>query len=88
MRGGRRGRCWGGILGDRSYSPGNSGGRDGGGVGFFVAGPPFNNSTYRFSFVPLLIGRMNTGFLVFPLMCPLSSLAGEMDGKEREREEN
>ena len=40
-----------------------------------------------FACVPLLIGRMNDSVFVLSGVF-LSSLIGEMEGKEREREEN
>ena len=42
----------------------------------------------RWLFVPLLIGRLEMQRLSCPLVVFLSSLVGEMESKEREREEN
>ena len=39
LRGGRRGRCWGDILGYCSYSRAGGRGHNGGGVGFHGRGP-------------------------------------------------
>ena len=86
-RGGSRGRCWGDILGDCSYSCTGRGGRDGGGVDFHDG-------------VPVIIARVlflmyhyhrpykYNVFCVFVLVCSLSLLTDGMESKEREREEN
>ena len=88
MRGDRRGRCWGDILGNCSYSRTSGRGRDGGGVGVHagVLRQLITVPYVRF-LVPLQSAVRITVFcLVFGAF--LSSLVGEMDGKEREREEN
>ena len=85
-RGGRRGRCWGSILSNCSYSHAGGRGRDGGGVFGGVLGQLI---IARIGFV-LYYHQSAVRITVFCLVLGafLSSLVGEMDGKEREREEN
>ena len=84
-RGGRRGRFWGSILSNCSYSRSSDRGHDGGGVFSGVPGPL--TIVLVCLVVPLSIGHTNNSvsscFGVF-----LSSLVDEMEGKECEREEN
>ena len=85
-RGGRRGRCGGNILRYCSYSRASRGGRDGGGVGFHD-GAPITIARVCDPVVLLLYRPYMTMFrLAFGVS--LSSLIGEMEGKDREREEN
>ena len=86
MRGGRRGRCRGNILCHCSYSHAGRGGRDGGGVFGGVPGHIITVARVLVVYYYLSAVRI-TGFcLVFGVF--LSSLIGEMEGKEREREEH
>ena len=85
-RGGRRGRCGGSILCHCSYSRTGRGGCDGGGVGFHDGAPIITVARVHVC-VPLL-SAIHIQCFVLSLVCFLSLLIGEMDGKEREREEN
>ena len=85
-RGDRRGRFGGDILRNCSYSRAGSPGCNGGGVFGGVPGQLITVSRVRFC-VPLLFGRTNVSVCLVSVFS-LSSLAGEIDGKEREREEN
>ena len=86
-RGDRRGRHWGDILGDCSYSRAGSRGCDGGGVRVhgWVLGQLI--AVVCNFVVPLSIGRTNNS-VSSCLGAFLSSLIGKMEGKEREHEEN
>ena len=85
MRGDHRGRCWGDILGNCSYSRTDSGGRDGGGVPWLGG----QLTIIRIGFV-LYYHQLAVEYQCFCLVLvhSLSSLVGEMEGKDREREEN
>ena len=83
-RGGRRGRHWGDILGDCSYSCASSRRCDGRGV--LGRPPPYSNNTC-FVFVYHYISRRISVFALSSGVF-LSSLIGGMEGKECECEEN
>ena len=85
-RGGRRGRCWGDILSNCSYSRTGRGGLDGGGVGIHGGVPIIIARVFVLS-VPLLSAVQIPVFCLV-LVCPLSSLTDGMERKENEHEEN
>ena len=87
VRGDCRGRCRGDILGSCSYSCAGGRRRHGGGVGFFGRGPLNTVACIRVFDVPQLSAVRITVFCL-DSVCFLSSLIGEMDDKDREREEN
>ena len=84
VRGGRRGRCGGSILCHCSYSRAG-GGCDGGGVGFHGGFPII---IARVLSCVLLLSAVRIAVFCLSLVCFLSALIGEMEGKECEREEN
>ena len=84
-RGGRRGRRWGDILSDCSYSHTGSRGCDGGGV---FSGVLKQLITACVCLVYHYQSSVRMPVFVLSSVVSLSSLAGEMEGKEREREEN
>ena len=87
-RGDHRGRGWGDILSDGSYSRTGPRGCDGGRVG--VHGGVLELTIARIWFHCVLSSISCTNHsLVVPSWCVFpESLIGEMEGKEREREEN
>ena len=88
VRGDRRGRCWGSILSDCSYSRAGRGGCDGG-VGIHGGGVRLlNNSTTCSCLLYHYYRPYELQCLVSFSGCSLSSLVDGMEGKEHEREEN
>ena len=85
-RGDRRGRCWGDILSSCSYSRAGSRGRDGGELGVHSGVPQLTIARVLFVYYHQSAVRMTVFCLVLDVL--LSLLIGEMEGKEREREEN
>ena len=85
-RGDRRGRCRGDILSNCSYSRAGSRGRNGGGV--FDGVPEQLITVVSCGLCTIINWLFGMTVFVFVFGVFLNSLIGEMEGKEREREEN